>query len=1177
MGIFSSFFKKNKLNSEILSLVNLQDSIIMPPDSFFKDTKNKELCEQYYQGYKEILSSKKTILSLHLKDIETDDIRVYIDILTSLELHIHDILDNPNKEEYNINYVNNILARLNTYCLILNSIEEESFLRLAALSSLKSTPFLSRNKKNAIDNEISRLQIQILNAQKDNELISSQINSCLNLIEHLKLKPNTDFIKDLNNRLSKYLQAFNIDVNEENIIYKQIKLEKYLFKNKNVLTDLNETFKNLLNNSQLNREDRINQINILIDKYMAIKEYKRIEDINLFYNLIEYKINTYEIDYNIHQEVLSDLTNYPEEKEMMKQILLQRVNNFLQNPEIFERYIKYNIYRNNYREFAKALIGILKDNYDNFNYDEILESPILTGLVLSIEDPIKIKNYFRNFHVNKNSDIYKIVDIDFDHSWDLLGVTTPLFTWSDNVPLETIARLWNYNLENLLRINGIKASLTQNQYKGYLFYQIYNCLLNKVINELPATNIYNGATTFNMTLTPHSSHYKNLINGYNESLTKENYFILPKSLKKLIIDASYYPQTNKDSNISKSFLHEGLEELNIVNHNNKSTSLKNIEIPSTIKNLRLEIVPETITFRDYTNSLIVNDKELFLKVIKKLKDTTTITFKGKTDLTSFNINKYDVSENDVYTIFKGKITEKYNQLYKIATFLEFFPEKKEGTLENLKNLENSLNDFLSTNFDEIKMNFENQLNNKTNHILTSNKDKHIFLNQCHIRIISLNYLIEILSLDNLEIETLKELINYFKSVYYKTKFEMALEKLPFTKKSLINKNSSLEEKGMFKTQLKELINNETKTIINSDNKRLWLLQELNKIIDKYKNQLEFYEFLLTNPFLLELQLSIFSQSDEYIFNIFRKYTISKKNKITHPANFDFPYEDQVSYNCIIDQALRYEFNFNSSDESLTFINFIRDLIPFFKKIKPKDSYYIGEGIKKYSLQINHDRNDYFANQSENKNVILPNSLEYFRYYRSKNRIKIKSLTIGKNLILLNLEGITLDHLVAPDYIQILDRTDGIRKITFLNFENSLILTKEDTCREFIKGFICSYDGYNSSTLTSTIDDLKIKNIILKSTDGTIKEYRYFYDGYGSLALTPTIKDLKAKSIVLKPTNGTIKEISIDKFIPKSIDDVKTYLDLKYLPNIIDRIYNCIQHELQIAKKENKNLTRKRKR
>ena len=62
MSLFSKFFKKSKLNQEVLCLVNLQDSIIMPPNSFFDNVKNKELCEQYYQEYKRILSNKKTFL-----------------------------------------------------------------------------------------------------------------------------------------------------------------------------------------------------------------------------------------------------------------------------------------------------------------------------------------------------------------------------------------------------------------------------------------------------------------------------------------------------------------------------------------------------------------------------------------------------------------------------------------------------------------------------------------------------------------------------------------------------------------------------------------------------------------------------------------------------------------------------------------------------------------------------------------------------------------------------------------------------------------------------------------------------------------------------------------------------------------------------------------------------------
>lgn len=142
MSLFSKFFKKSKLNQEVLCLVNLEDSIIMPLNSFFDNVKNKELCEQYYQEYKRILSNKKTILSTHLKSIETDDIRVFIDILTSLEIHIHDILNNSSNKEYNYEYVTNLLARLNGYVHILKAIEEESFLRMAAKSKLYNYNFV---------------------------------------------------------------------------------------------------------------------------------------------------------------------------------------------------------------------------------------------------------------------------------------------------------------------------------------------------------------------------------------------------------------------------------------------------------------------------------------------------------------------------------------------------------------------------------------------------------------------------------------------------------------------------------------------------------------------------------------------------------------------------------------------------------------------------------------------------------------------------------------------------------------------------------------------------------------------------------------------------------------------------------------------------------------------------
>ena len=406
MNIFEKLFKKNKLNGEILCLVNLQDSIIMPPNSFFENNKNKELCEQYYQEYKRILSNKKTILSTHLKTIETDDIRVYIDILTSLEIHIHDILSNSNSKGYNYGYVTNLLARLNGYAHILKAIEEESFLRMAALSSLKSIPFLSNNKKNAIDNEISRLQIQIFNAQKDIELINLQTNSCLSIIENLNLEKDPKYYNDLRGRLIGYISAFIPDSLKEYIenyqdknylSLMQIKLEVLLFKNKNILKDLENEFDNLLEFTHLDRTARIHSINRLITKYMAIKEYKRIEDKKLLYKLVEFKVNSYEIDYGNHREILHDCAMSKEEKEIMKDVFFKKVSTFMQSNCVFEEYKRFDFSKRDYRILANLINNAVKNKYGVFDYGRILCSPELTMLLFSINNPYKIQSFFKTF------------------------------------------------------------------------------------------------------------------------------------------------------------------------------------------------------------------------------------------------------------------------------------------------------------------------------------------------------------------------------------------------------------------------------------------------------------------------------------------------------------------------------------------------------------------------------------------------------------------------------------------------------------------------------------------------------------------------------------------------------------------------------------------------------------
>ncbi len=915
MNIFEKLFKKNKLNSEILSLVNLQDSIIMPPNTFFENTKNKKLCEQYYQEYKEILSSKKTILSIHLKDTETDDIRVYIDILTSLELHIHDILDNPNKYDYSNDYVNNILARLNTYSLILNSIEEESFLRLASLSSLKTTPFLSRNKKNAIDNEISRLQIQIFNTQKINNLIKMQLNAYISIIQNLHLYKDKDFITTSNYRLNNYLQAYDITTNEENIIYQQIKLEKHLFKNKNILNDLNKEFKILLNNDKLNREDRISKINILIDKYMAIKEYKRIEDPNLLYSLVKYKINSYEIDYNTYVEVLSVKPNYPEEKEILKEIFLRKVHNFMQNPEIFERYVKYDFYRNSYREFANIINKLLKNNEGDYDYEKVIKYPIITGLLYSIDDPIKVKNYFKYFGIR---------------SLYLPKSISPLFEWEDFIPLETIMRL----CDKLLSYEIIQ-SITNPQIN--LLYQIYKCLLDKVIKEVPNNYIYDGAKKFNINFQDlRFRSYQKLIKEYNRIIREGKKLIFPKTLKQIVIDnyIRYHDNNLKVENIEllnyyEFELNEGLEELILLDITSFNNNPNELEIPTTLKRLKLEnINPACLTFKDYTESSLVNiiskGKKAFKEFISNIGNTQKLKFKGKTSVTTFSLNleklkienKTDV--DTIYNLLQEKVKEIYAKLHRIANYLEINIEEKEINLTILRELEDKIS---------------NQIHEYSQSLSEENPITY-----------AINYA-KILDERKINLERRKEMLNFFEICI--SIFTIALEKsysreisdcleqfrrvkcifllktLSKTQEPLINDDTSKEEIDFFITLLLTKYRfKKNKSSSSKINFEIELRYDI--VVRKYAGNGNYYEFLLKNPFWLELMIS------EEKFQVFTRYKENINKGIINAKEHKWP--QRVRYSVFIEEAIKHEDEYDSSKTHTDFENFIHDLIPIYKLV-----------------------------------------------------------------------------------------------------------------------------------------------------------------------------------------------------------------------------------------------------
>lgn len=938
MSLFFKFFKKSKLNQEVLCLVNLQDSIIMPPNSFFDNVKNKEFCEQYYQEYKRILSNKKTILSTHLKSTETDDIRVYIDILTSLEIHIHDILSNSNSKGYNYEYVTNLLARLNGYAHILKAIEEESFLRIAALSSLKSIPFLSNNKKNAIDNEISRLQIQIFNAQKDIGLINLQTNSCFSIIENLNLEKNPKYYNDLRGRLIGYIPEFIPDSlkeyvenyqNKNYLSLMQIKLEVLLFKNKNILKDLENEFDNLLEFTHLDRTARIHSINRLITKYMAIKEYKRIEDKELLYKLVEFKVNSYEIDYGNHREILHDCAMSKEEKEIMKEVFFEKVSTFMQSNGVFEEYKKFDFSKRDYRILANLINNAVKNEYGVFDYGRILCSPELTMLLFSINNPYKMKEFFQNYQV---SDCTYLAATSLKRN---------MFEFEEYIPLETVMQLTEVFLKNPHHKDRILKDK-----ELYDLYKIYDCLLYSVIKPKSPSHVFENVSKIIIT-GQNILFYPELIKIYNKEMAQGRKLVFPKSLKKLTIRVDNY-----DREFLKFYefeLNEGLEDLSILETHTYATPPKVLELPSTLEHCEITIRPETIRFRDYTNSQLLVSEIRFKNFLKNLMHAQrlltpnelplikTIEFKGKSSITTFSLNirklvfgrKFDCET--IYNDFQNKVKEMYEKLYEVVQAFELEIPKEEANFDNLKKLEDELYNYVQSEYKEITS-FDIMM--ETN-ILAAKYDKYTrdaeadkdkLLKEMNNKILKLRYIIETLSIYT----NTEDAIEDFKSLLT-IKFKLLISILPESNEPLIDDDTPKDEAELFKDLLIDYLKNFVIYIYKDKE----LSKKIEEIIEKYRGDYSYFEYLLRNPFLLKLKLSIENPNyHDTILDVFKKHKVKTPKEIIDKVK-NKNQEDCISYLKLMEIIIKNENSSTPSESNFTFNAYLDDLSLIYKTAKSK--------------------------------------------------------------------------------------------------------------------------------------------------------------------------------------------------------------------------------------------------
>ena len=668
------------------------------------------------------------------------------------------------------------------------------------------------------------------------------------------------------------------------------------------------------------------------------QEYKRIEDKKLLYKLVEFKVNSYEIDYGNHREILHDCAMSKEEKEIMKEVFFKKVSTFMQSNCVFEEYKRFDFSKRDYRTLANLINNAVKNKYGVFDYGRILCSPELTMLLFSINNPYKMQDFFKNFQV---SDCTYLAATSLRRN---------MFEFEDYIPLETVMQLTRVLLKN----SHHKEKILEDK-ELYDLYKIYDCLLYSVIKPQSPSHVFENVSEIIIT-GQIILFYPELIKIYNKEMAQGRKLVFPKSLKKLTIIVNNY-----DREFLKYYefeLNEGLEDLfiletptyatppKVLELPTYATPPKVLELPSTLEHCEINIRPETIRFRDYTNSKLLVSEIRFKNFLKNLMHTQrlltpnelplikTIEFKGKSSITTFSLNirklvfgrKFE--RETIYNDFQNKVKEMYEKLYEVVQAFEFEIPKEEANFDNLKKLENELYNYVQSHYEELTsfndgmyiwfLEFiKNNDYSKRDELLKILKNK----------ILKYTYLSEALPIDMGEKH---KFAGYVKS-FLKIKFKLLINTLSESNEPLIDDDTPKDEEELFKDLLIDYLKNFAIYIYKDKE----LSKKIEEIIEKYRGDYSYFEYLLRNPFLLKLKLSIEDPNyHDTILDVFKKHKVKTPKEIIDKVKTKNQ-EDCISYLQLMEIIIKNGNISTPSESNFTFNAYLDDLSFIYKSAKSK--------------------------------------------------------------------------------------------------------------------------------------------------------------------------------------------------------------------------------------------------
>ena len=1092
MSLFSKLFKRNKVNTEALGLINLNSFIVYPNKSFYEEEENKRIYREFADSYKEVLNTHKTITSKDLNLNEEINVKLYTEIINKLLFELDYTLDliNNSPERNNVN-IKILYLKLRHYQSEINNYKNEVFIKLKVLNELHKKYIFSKNKREAIKSEITNLEMNIVMCQNNFNALNMEINSYSNTINYTNLKEvdEEEYLSKRSKKLERYMNAYGLnyksDTSISGLIANELILERYLFTNN---FDLESEFEKV-KDVNLSKEVKIQKLNIIIDKYMALKEITSKENKDLIKIIYDYKYLSIKENYINDPVNISNITFYKEELEYYENLIQNEIQMFAKDKDkkILEKYTNYfkGFRINEYERLVKMVRELVNNN-------EPLENDIVLGLIFSITSPMQLSNYFKQFKVCKKECEDKGVQFYEE-----------VYSWEEYLPVETIIKLCRkrydfYSEQYYKDINNVtvskfefdKENISDNAFK--CLFSIYQMLF---ISKDGYDNNYCYEGLIEIKKRSGSGIYDKEINNVR---IYEVY--LPKSLKKLNTynfceftdNSSEYYENVLSSGISVLFhLNEGLQELTL----DGAKLLAFSNIPPSVKTITLNTEMSSLKFINYFNENNFN-KDSFYELIKGIfkKDGNEIDillnemfFMSANnhiiiDVDNFiNIKTRNIREitDKIFDYISNKFNERLVLLEKYAKAFELnYDYKSDFIIDKLDYLDKLLN--------EIKVSDAKELINVIDNIIVNSDNVKKFVLECDRIITKIDYFqnykkvlldnsVDVIrNISEMKYKVIRDNYEVFDSVISTNEW-IRLERVTILDliKSDINLMKSRKHLTMgYKIDFTSFFEKLIRYIgqVNSYRKNIEILN--NKLILSTV-------FSLYDLYYLSMYDVDYSEKSKCVLeNILQMFRDTKIPSVyaSMQSGPEFEWKNFVPLDTLMRLKSRKLHNPNvKTSDKIDLMEVYYELYRAINWLQNRsDTFYLYEGLKSvnYVKESATRVNDLIGSLDiTGMNVVLPESLEFYNVNIS-NCLEPYSITINKKLICMNLEKYRMNRLFVPNNVYDLKVNFNINEIIFKNFKNSKLLLTDARLWEFVNSL---YDNISESDLSKLKSDNYKKN------------------------------------------------------------------------------------------------------